>query len=134
MGVSRVFDPVALEGAQVVGVAQLHAELLEDCPVPLLALVADLLCEVTLEIAGYPVIVQQRIVHIEKKHHCARHYLPSLFSISGRERAAWLPGSDRVWNAFPLITRLLLARNHYLVDIVYRIPFRGIPILRMRQD
>ena len=27
-----------------------------------------------------------------------------------------------------LITRLLLPRNHYLVDVVYRIPLRGIPI------
>ena len=68
VGIARVLDPVALQRAQVVGVAELGAQRLEDRPVALLQHGPDRAREVTLEIGGDPIVVEQRVVDVEQEH------------------------------------------------------------------
>ena len=65
--VARVLDPVALQRAEVVGVAELLAQLLEDLPVALLPLVADLALEVAPHVGDDVVVVDQRVVDVEER-------------------------------------------------------------------
>jgi hypothetical protein len=70
--VSWVFDSVSLESAKIVGIAKLLAQFLKDCPVTLLSFRAHFSLEMPLEIGGYTVIVEQRVVHVKKRDylHC----------------------------------------------------------------
>jgi len=65
--VARVFQPVALERSQVVGIAQLPAQRLEQRPVALLALGADLLVQELFQVLGDPVVVEERVVDVEEE-------------------------------------------------------------------
>jgi hypothetical protein len=62
---ARVGEAEALERAQVVGVSELRAQLLEELPVALLALLAEGLGEMRAEVAGNSVVVEQRVVDVE---------------------------------------------------------------------
>ena len=74
--VARVLDAVALQRAEVVGVAELGAQRFEDRPVALLALGADLAREVALQVGGDAVVVEQRVVDVEQEHDAAAdHWL-----------------------------------------------------------
>ena len=42
MRIVRILDPIALQGAQIIDVAELRPQLLQDRPVALLPLVSDL--------------------------------------------------------------------------------------------
>ena len=66
--IARMLDAVALERAEVVGVAELGPELLEDVPVALLAVVAEHVGHVPPEVALDRVVVEQRVVHVEQDH------------------------------------------------------------------
>jgi hypothetical protein len=66
-GITGVFDAVALERAEIVGVAELGAELFEDFPVALLTLRADLLFQMVLEVVRNAVIVEQGVVDVEEE-------------------------------------------------------------------
>jgi len=48
---SRVLQAIALQGAEIIGIAKLCANLLKEVPVALLALRANLLLQMALEIA-----------------------------------------------------------------------------------
>jgi hypothetical protein len=65
--ISRVFDPVSLQSAEIVGIAKLIPQLLKDRPVALLPLLADFFLEMPLEIGSYTIIVEQRVVDIKKR-------------------------------------------------------------------
>ena len=67
--VVRALHPVPLEGAQVVRIAQLRTQDLEDLPVPLLPVGADLALQVPSEIEDDPIVVEERVVHVEEEHH-----------------------------------------------------------------
>ncbi len=72
--------PIALQGAQVVGIAKLDPQLLEDRPVPIAVRGAELAFEMAPEIVLYPVVVEQRIVAVEQEHHVVHaelHIRPS---------------------------------------------------------
>jgi hypothetical protein len=60
-----VGEAEALERAEVVGVPELRAQLLEELPVALLALLAEGLGEMRAEVAGNSVVVEQRVVDVE---------------------------------------------------------------------
>jgi hypothetical protein len=62
---ARVGEAEALERAEVVGVPELRAQLLEELPVALLALLAEGLGEMRAEVAGNSVVVEQRVVDVE---------------------------------------------------------------------
>ena len=63
----RVLDPVALQRAEVIAVAQLRKQLLEDRPVPLPAGDSELTVEVLLKVVLDAVVVEQGVVHIDQK-------------------------------------------------------------------
>ena len=62
-----MLDPIALQGAEVVAVAQISEELLEDRPVAVPAGRPELTFEMASEIGLDAVIVQQRVVDIDQE-------------------------------------------------------------------
>src|SRR2546422_8244415 len=62
-----MLHPIALQGTEIVCVTQLGPQFLEDGPVPLLRLAPDLALEVSLEVRGDVIVVEQRVVDIEQK-------------------------------------------------------------------
>ena len=63
-----MLDPVALQSAEIIAVAQFGEQLLEDCPVPLAAGNSEFAIEVALDIVLNPVVIQQGIVHVDEKN------------------------------------------------------------------
>ena len=66
--VARMIDPVALQRAQIVRVAELGAQLLEIIPVALLLLVADVALEIALHVGNDVVVVDQRVIDVKQKN------------------------------------------------------------------
>jgi len=62
-----MLDPISLQRAQVVRVAQLGPQLFEDSPVSLLPLASDLALEVALEIGRDVIVVDERVVHVDQE-------------------------------------------------------------------
>src|SRR4029079_17696919 len=85
----HIFAPVALQRAQVVGVAQLGAQLFEDRPVPVPPCGAELALEMVSEIILHAVVVEQRVVHVQQEHHlvCRCHSTTA----SGAGSCHWPP-------------------------------------------
>ena len=72
-----VFHPEALQRAEIVRVAQLAAQLLEELPVALVLPVADLLRQVAAHVGHHVIVVDQRVVDVEEgDHSVARHRGP----------------------------------------------------------
>ena len=67
MGIVRVFDPIALKRAQIVGIPQFITEFLEQLPIPLLTLAPQFLLQVAPEVDQNPVRVEQGVVDIDQK-------------------------------------------------------------------
>ena len=65
---ARMLDAIALQRAEIVGVAELAAQLLEDLPVALLALGADASTRWRRRSAITRVVVEQRVVDVEQKN------------------------------------------------------------------
>src|SRR3989440_10008685 len=75
----EVLEAIALQRAQIVGVPELRAQLLENRPVAVAAGAAELALQVGTEIGLHGVVVEQRIVHVEQEHdlrRALRHGLP----------------------------------------------------------
>ena len=70
--IARVFDSVPLQRAEIICVAQLTAQLLEDRPVTLCLFGADLRFQMLPQVSRDPVIVEQRIIHIKEEDYLAR--------------------------------------------------------------
>src|SRR5438445_12664546 len=67
MRIVRILDPIALKGAQIIDIAELRTQLLQDSPVELLPLVPDLVILMTLKIGSVRIVNKQRIVHTVEK-------------------------------------------------------------------
>src|SRR5881275_1365795 len=63
----EVLEAIALQRAQVVGVSELRAQLLENRPVAVAAGAAELALQMSAEIGLHGVVVEQRIVHVEQE-------------------------------------------------------------------
>ena len=74
--VARAGVAIALQRAEVVGVAELVPELLEQLPVPAAAVLADLRIEMRAQIGGDAIVVEQRVVDVEEEDdvHAALRY------------------------------------------------------------
>src|SRR2546425_6042977 len=70
--VARISEPVALQRAQVIRVAQLGAQLFEDCPVPIPARRSELEGKMFPEVVLDEVVVEQRIVAVEEERDTVR--------------------------------------------------------------
>jgi hypothetical protein len=64
----RIFYPVFLEGAEVIGIAQALALLFENAPVMLRVPGADFAFQERMDVACYAVVVEQRVIDIEKEN------------------------------------------------------------------
>jgi len=58
---------VALERAEIICVAEFGADFFKKIPVVLLALRANLLLQMMLEVGSDTVVIEERIVHVEQK-------------------------------------------------------------------
>ena len=67
-----MLDPVALQGAEIIAIAQLGEQLLENRPVSLAARNSELTIEMTLDVILDAVVVEQGIVHIDEKNNGVR--------------------------------------------------------------
>jgi hypothetical protein len=65
--VVRVREPEPLQRSEIVRIAELVAEPLELVPVALLALRSELLGQITPEVVGDPVVVEQRVVDVKQE-------------------------------------------------------------------
>ena len=68
MTLRSVLDPIPLQSAQVVRVAELAPQLFEDRPVSLLRLVSDLTLEVPIEIGRDAIVVDEGVVHVDQEY------------------------------------------------------------------
>jgi hypothetical protein len=59
VGIARVLGAVALQGAEVIRVAEFLPQLLEDRPVALLTLSPERRREVALEVGDDPIVIEQ---------------------------------------------------------------------------
>src|SRR5262249_7790156 len=62
---ARMLDAVTLQRAKVIRVTQSGSQLLKDLPILLSPIRTDLTDEVALQICCDPIIVQERVVHVE---------------------------------------------------------------------
>src|ERR1700730_13757279 len=67
MDVLRVLDPIALQGAEIVPVAQIAEQLLEDRPIAVATRRSELAFEMALEIGLDAIVVEQGVVDIDKE-------------------------------------------------------------------
>src|SRR5215468_7038430 len=63
---------VRFESAEIVAVAQLDKQLLEDRPVPVATSGTELALEVAFDVVLDAVVVEQRVVHIDQKNNGVR--------------------------------------------------------------
>src|SRR5215831_16180875 len=79
-----VFVPIRLQSAEIVGVAQLGPQLLENPPIFLRSLRAELTCEMALQICCDSVAIKQRVVYVEQEHDASRRIIALVhYSIMG---------------------------------------------------
>src|ERR1700730_11376485 len=75
-----IIDAVALEHSEVICVTPLGSDGFEDLPVALRPLGTDFGVEMALQISGYTIIIQQRVVDIKEKDRVTgRHVLPIVY-------------------------------------------------------
>ena len=66
-----MLQPVPLERAEVVGVAELRPQVLEDRPVTITIRLTEFPLQVAGQILRHPIVVQQRVVDVEQEDHPA---------------------------------------------------------------
>ena len=66
--VVEILEPVALQGAEIVRIAELRAQLFENRPVAITLGTAELTFEMLAEILLHGIVIEQGIVHIEQKY------------------------------------------------------------------
>ena len=69
-----MLDPVALQGAEIIAIAQIREQLFEDRPVPVAAGHPEFTIEVTFNIVLNAVVIEERIVYVNEKHNWARRH------------------------------------------------------------
>ena len=72
--VVRVLDPVALESAEVIGIAQLLPEVFEDRPVAFLPLFPERLREMVPQVSDNLIVVEQRVIDVKQEYDTVIHH------------------------------------------------------------
>src|SRR6266513_984875 len=72
---ARMFDPVRLQSAEVIRIAQFGPQLLENPPIFLRSLCADFAGEVALQIRCHSVVINQRVVYVEQEGDASRRVI-----------------------------------------------------------
>src|SRR4051812_871386 len=73
MRVARESRAVHLERAEIIGVAECGADVLEDSPISLLALMPDLTLEMIPEVGRNAVVVEKGIIDVEEEDEIVLH-------------------------------------------------------------
>ena len=94
MRIAWVFSPIALQRAEIVGIAELLADILEMRPVELAGL-AEIARQLGSEVVGDAIVVEQRVVDIQKKDDVMRHFPPrsEIRREASAVRLAWKAGA-----------------------------------------
>src|SRR5579884_4152232 len=95
LDLARMFDPVTLEGSDIVAIAQLREQILEDPPVALAGGAAKDALQMVLQILLYPIVVEQRIVHINEEDDRVRKRHAASPAQLWRRRPRWAAGLPR---------------------------------------
>ena len=66
--VTWLFDAIALQGSEIVGVTEFGAELLEELPVARGAFGTNFILKMTLQVIGDAVVVNQRVVDVKEEN------------------------------------------------------------------
>jgi len=66
--IARILRPVALQSAEIIGVAELRTQFFEYRPVAFPALGAERLREVAAQVGSDPIIINERVIDIEQEH------------------------------------------------------------------
>src|SRR6266851_883248 len=64
---ARVFDAIALEGSDIVAIAELHEQILQNPPIALAGGEAKGALEMVLQVLLDPVIMEQRVVYVDEE-------------------------------------------------------------------
>jgi hypothetical protein len=109
LNILRVFDPVALQGSEIIAVTQIREELFENRPVPITAGRPALPFQVALEVILDPVIVEEGVVGVDEKNNWARAHntasflslasgiwSPARFELLVNSRSEWKAGADNI--------------------------------------
>ena len=67
MRLVRIREAEPLQGAEIVRVSEFGAELLKEFPVPTLALLPEVLCEVLAQVLCDAIVVEERVVYVEQE-------------------------------------------------------------------
>src|SRR5512132_3248479 len=70
-----MFGPIPLQRAEVIRISQFGPQLLENPPIFLRSFLADFAGEVALQICCHSVVIQQRVVYVEKEDHASRRII-----------------------------------------------------------
>ncbi len=62
-----MFDTVALQGSEIVAIAELREQALQDPPVPITSRGTEGALEMILQVLLDPVVVEQRVVHVDEE-------------------------------------------------------------------
>src|SRR4030095_7306633 len=65
--VPRVLAPVVLQRPEIVAIAELHEQRLEDRPVPVAGYGTEFPLEMALEVVLHPIVVEERVVHVDEE-------------------------------------------------------------------
>jgi hypothetical protein len=63
----RIREAKPLQGAEVVRVSELGAELLKEFPILMLALLPEVLCQVLAQVLCDTIVVEERVVDVEQE-------------------------------------------------------------------
>ena len=70
---ARTLGAVTLQGAEIIRIAKLVAQLLEDLPVAPIAVRPERLDQMTPQVRDHRVVVEQRVVDVHQEHQVAGH-------------------------------------------------------------
>src|SRR5438477_3945878 len=96
---ARMSDPIPLQSAKVIRVAQFTPQLLENAPVFLCSRGADFAGEVALQILCDSVVVNQRVVYVEQEDDASRRIIDLIHDSVAATAAALIAEMPRMGEA-----------------------------------
>ncbi len=78
MRIVRIFQAIALQRAQIVGVTELVPDRFERSPIMLGLFGAHFHFEMTPQVGRHPVVIEQRVIDVEKNYGLRLRHLTSL--------------------------------------------------------
>src|SRR5262249_22290201 len=96
---TRMFGPILLQGAKVIGVTQFGPQLLKNPPIFLRSVGTKLAGEMALQICCNFVVVQQRVVYVEQEDNTSRRIIAVVHYSGAANALPLIPQMPRVCSA-----------------------------------